>query len=95
MPVADVVAGQCEEHAVTCGNVFKQIIKPFEVFDAARYYPFFNWEAEQTLHVGVDFIQSPYDDEPVKAINLLFEEPRDWKPLPIRPEPNKNQKKNS
>lgn len=62
------------------------------VFEAARYYPFFELDESALLNVGIDFIQSPFDDDPVKAVNLLFEEPREWRPLPIHPEPNNYQK---
>lgn len=62
------------------------------IFEAARYYPFFELEEAALLNVGVDFVQSPYDSDPVKAVNLLYEDPREWRPLPIHPEPESIQK---
>jgi len=60
-----------------------------KILEAAKYYPYFEIQPEAgTMDIGVDHIQTPRDDEPVEAVNLLQDEPRAWKTLELKKEPD-------
>jgi hypothetical protein len=63
------------------------------VLEAARYYPFFDpADEEGQLEVGRDHIREP-DGEPVDAFNLLEDEPKVWKTISLKKEPDREKQK--
>ncbi len=62
-----------------------------KVLEAAKYYPFFDLlEEEEAMDIGMEHVQTPEDDEPVEAINLLQDEPKSWKSIELKREPDVN-----
>ncbi len=59
------------------------------VFEAARYYPFFDPAGVDEIRVGPDHIQEPDDEEPVAAVNLLQDHGKTWKTLHLKKEPSR------
>ncbi len=65
-----------------------------KVLEAAKYYPFFDpFPKDDTLKIGIDKIQSPLDKEPIEALNLMQDEPKIWKALSLKKEPNQDKQK--
>jgi hypothetical protein len=77
------------------GNAFAA-----KVLEAARYYPFFDPlenEAGQ-LEIGRDTLREPEgagsgDGDPVPAFNLLEDEPKVWKTIRLKKEPDREKQK--
>lgn len=72
------------------GNAFAA-----NVLESARFYPFFDpLEAEDDLlEVGRDHIHEPGGDEPVPAFNLLEDEPKAWKTVRLKKEPDREKQR--
>lgn len=72
------------------GNAFAA-----KVLEAARYYPFFDpMESEEDqLEVGRDRIREPGESEPAEAFNLLEDEPKTWKIIRLKKDPDREKQK--
>jgi|GEM_PF-441563 len=72
------------------GNAFAA-----KVLEAGRYYPFFDpMEAtEGHLEIGRDHIHEPDASEPVEAFNLLEDEPKVWKTIHLKKEPDRDRQR--
>lgn len=66
-----------------------------KVLEAARYYPFFDpmESTEGHLEVGRDHIHEPDADEPVEAFNLFEDEPKVWKTIHLKKEPDRDRQR--
>ncbi len=62
------------------------------LLEAGRFYPFMHPEKDQWLQVGPDRIQEP-DEEAISAFNLLEDQPKLWKSLRLKPEPDRKKQK--
>ena len=70
------------------GNAFAA-----KVLEAARYYPFIDPDSDEgLLEVGMDHIQEP-GGEPEAAFNLLEDEPKVWKTIHLKKEPDRRQQR--
>jgi hypothetical protein len=77
------------------GNAFAA-----KVLEAARYYPFFDpADGEGQLEIGRDHIREPGDDahsapgEPAEAFNLFEDEPKVWKTINLKKEPDREKQR--
>lgn len=76
------------------GNAFAT-----KVLEAARYYPYFDPAdgdgsgGEAPLEIGKDHIREPGEEEPSPAYNLLEDEPKVWKRIHLKKEPDRRQQK--
>ncbi|MEO7424716.1 MAG: hypothetical protein ABI036_05975 [Fibrobacteria bacterium] len=68
------------------GNAFAA-----KVLEASRYYPFFDpaEAGEDQLEIGRESIREPGGEEPVAAFNLLEDEPKVWKTISLKKEPDR------
>lgn len=66
-----------------------------KVLEAARYYPFFDpIESEEAqLEIGRDNIREPGEGEPCEAFNLLEDEPKVWKTIRLKKEPDREKQR--
>lgn len=60
------------------------------LLEAGRFYPFIHPEKEEWLQVGPERIQEP-GEEFASAFNLLEDQPKLWKSLRLKPEPDRKQ----
>lgn len=71
------------------GNAFAA-----KVLEAARYYPFFDpVQGEAPLEIGRDHVREPGADEPAEAFNLLEDEPKVWKTVSLKKEPDRKRQR--
>jgi hypothetical protein len=71
------------------GNAFAA-----KVLEAARYYPFFDpLEGEAALEIGRDHIHEPDAGEPAEAFNLFEDEPKVWKTISLKKEPDREKQR--
>jgi hypothetical protein len=71
------------------GNAFAA-----KVLEAARQYPFPGTAAgEERLEIGKDHLREPGDDDPAPAFNLFEDEPRLWRTVRLKKEPDKRRQK--
>lgn len=61
-----------------------------KVMEAGRFYPFFDpmESSQEQLEVGRDHILPPGENDPVEAFNLLEDEPKVWKTLTLKKDPD-------
>jgi hypothetical protein len=72
------------------GNAFAA-----KVLEAARYYPFFDpaEPEEGFLEVGRDHVMEPGEGDPANAFNLLEDEPKVWKTIRLKKEPDREKQR--
>ncbi|MBF0433292.1 MAG: hypothetical protein HQK83_18580 [Fibrobacteria bacterium] len=65
-----------------------------KILEAAKYYPFFElFDNQPYMKVGFGRIQTPFDEEYVEAVNIFQDEPREWRTIQIKKEPDPEEKK--
>jgi hypothetical protein len=72
------------------GNAFA-----VKVLEAARHYPFFDPAEleEEQLEIGRDTVREPNEDEPAEAFNMLEDEPKVWKTISLKKEPDREKQR--
>jgi hypothetical protein len=71
------------------GNAFAA-----KVLEAARFYPFFDPAgADAPLEVGRDHVREPGREDPDPAFNLLEDEPKAWKTVRLKKEPDRRRQR--
>ncbi len=72
------------------GNAFAA-----KVLEAARFYPFFDPAEleEDQLEIGRDSLREPGESEPAPAFNLLEDEPKVWKAINLKKEPDREKQR--
>ncbi len=72
------------------GNAFAA-----KVLESGKYYPFFDplLADDQMLEIGREQIAEPSEEGPATAFNMLEDEPKIWRTLHIKREPNREQQR--
>jgi hypothetical protein len=71
------------------GNAFAT-----KVLEAARFYPYFDPAgAEAPLEIGRDHVREPGREDPDPAFNLLEDEPKAWKTVRLKKEPDRRRQR--
>lgn len=70
------------------GNAFAA-----KVLEAARWYPYSAPDEGGSLEIGRDHVREPGDEEPAPAFNLLEDEPKIWRTVRIKKEPDRRRQR--
>jgi hypothetical protein len=72
------------------GNAFA-----VKVLEAARHYPFFDPAEleDERLEIGRDTVREPDQEEPSEAFNMLEDEPKTWKTISLKKEPDREKQR--
>ncbi|HLP43535.1 MAG TPA: hypothetical protein VK465_18685, partial [Fibrobacteria bacterium] len=61
--------------------------------EAARWYPYSAPDEGGSLEIGRDHVREPGDEEPAPAFNLLEDEPKIWRTVRIKKEPDRRRQR--